>query len=122
MAGPMTSACSRRPPATSATSAPSSGQRVSSTSSLRMFWTVLKPISGRNRPKAIRPANAAARNAAARSGPAACCACFAISDLLHVGASENALRQKDHGDGQDREGGDVLVGARDVFGPERLDH
>ena len=38
----------KRPPAMIATSAASNGQRVSSTSSLRMFWTVLKPISGSN--------------------------------------------------------------------------
>ena len=46
-----------------ATSAISNGQRVSSTSSLRMFWTVLNPINGSSRPKAMRPAQAASRNA-----------------------------------------------------------
>src|SRR5438445_738559 len=122
-AGPITSACSRRPPATSATSVASSGQGVSSTSSLRMFWTVTKPISGRNSPNAMRPAKAASRSARATAGAEAeCCASAAMSHLLHVGPAKNALRQEDHGDGKNRKGGDVLVVARNVFGPERLDH
>ena len=51
-----------------ATNAANSGQRVSSTSSLRMSWTARNAISGRNRPNAMRPVNAAARSARTRSG------------------------------------------------------
>jgi hypothetical protein len=51
------------PIATIATSMASKGQRVSSTSSLWIFWTVLKPISGSNRPKAMRPVHPASRSA-----------------------------------------------------------
>src|SRR5882757_7506049 len=105
-----------------ATSAASNGQRVSRTSSLRMFWTVLKPIRGRNRPKAIRPANAASRSARTMSTRAADGdASSVISDLLHVRPAENALRQEDHGDRQNRECGDVLVVGGEIRRPHGLD-
>src|SRR5262249_39734417 len=101
-----------------ATSAASSGHRVSRTSSLWMFWTVLKPISGRNRPNAIRPVIALSRSARAKSMRAADGASgVAISDLLHIRAAEDALRQKDHGDGEDRERGHVLVVGREIRRP-----
>src|SRR5258705_2936617 len=105
-----------------ATIAVSSGQRVSSTSSLWMFWTVLNPISGRNRPKAMRPASAPSRSARMTSTRVAGeGASAAISDFLHVRPAEDALRQEDHGDGEDGEGGDVLVVRGDVGRPHGLD-
>src|SRR5262249_3033918 len=109
-------------PATTATSVASSGQRVSRTSSLWMFWTVLKPISGRNRPNAISAVIAVSRRMRTMSTCAAGNdACGAISHLLHVGPAEDALRQEDHGDGENGEGGDVLVVDREVRRPQRLD-
>src|ERR1700681_1809105 len=105
-----------------ATSPASSGQRVSRMSSLWMFWTVLKPISGRNRPKEIRPASAASRSARTMSTRAAGGdASTVISHLLHVRPAENALRQEDHGDRQNREGGDVLVVGGKIRRPHGLD-
>src|SRR5882757_9834886 len=105
-----------------ATSAASSGQRVSRMSSLWMFWTVLKPISGRKRQKAIKPASAVSRSARTMSTREADAdASTVISHLLHVRPAENALRQEDHGDGQDREGGDVLVVGREISRPHGLD-
>src|SRR5262245_62011198 len=105
-----------------ATMAASNGQRVSSTSSLWMFWTVLKPISGRKRPKAMRPASAPSRSARATSIRVADeGASAAISDLLHVRAAEDALRQENHRDGKDGEGGDVLVVGGDIGRPHGLD-
>src|SRR6266702_3959666 len=104
--GPITSEYTNRPPAMSPTSTKKSPQRVSRTSSLRMFWTVLKPINGNRRPNARRPVKRASR----------------ISDLFDIGPAEDALWQEDHGDGENREGGDVLIGAGDVFGPQRFDH
>src|SRR3989442_15096710 len=105
-----------------ATSAASNGQRVSRISSLWMFCTVLKPISGRNRPNARRPARAAARSARRISTREAIPdASSAISHLLHVGSPQNALRQKDHRDREDGEDGNVLVIDREVSRPQRLD-
>src|SRR5438067_7451269 len=99
-----------RPAATIPTNVANSGQRVSNTSSLRMFCTVLKPISGRNRPKAISPASAASRSARMISTrDAGGDASTVISHFLHVRPAENALRQEDHGDREDRERRDVLV-------------
>src|SRR5215813_11954044 len=117
----MKATCTKRSPAMIATSANSRGQRVSSTSSLRMFWTVLKPISGRNRPNAMSAVMPASRSARATSEGGAAAdvgASSGISHLLDVGAAEQALRQEDHHDCQDREGGHVLVGERDVFAPQ----
>src|SRR5688572_27502776 len=108
-----------------ATKAANSGQRVSSTSSLRMFCAARNAISGRNRRKAIPPENPAARSARMKSGReaswiASWLAPSAISDLLNFRAAEQALRQEDHHHHQDREGGDVLVVARKVGRPEGL--
>src|SRR6266567_4994500 len=120
--GPITSEYTNRPPAMSPTSTKKSPQRVSRTSSLRMFWTVLKPINGNRRPNARRPVKRASRSARPISGPANFCAASGISDLFDIGPAEDALWQEDHGDGENREGGDVLIGAGDVFGPQRFDH
>src|SRR5215510_12012085 len=120
--GAIRSAWRKRPPAMIATIAASNGQRVSRMSSLRMFWTVLKPISGSNRPNAMRPVIVAWRSARTTStreanGDASC----AISHLLHVRPAEDALRQEDHGDGEDGEGGDILVVGREIRRPHGLD-
>src|SRR6266852_8990558 len=116
--GASRSAWRNRPPVMIATSAASRGQRVSRTSSLWMFWTVLKPISGSNSPNAMRPVNAACLSARTTSTRGAA---SAISHLLHVRAAEDALRQEDHGDGENREGGNVLVVAGNIGRPHRLD-
>src|SRR5262245_52972473 len=96
----------------------SSGQRVSRINSLRMSWTVLKPISGRNSPNEMRPVNAAARSAPLRSGLAG--ASSAISHLLDFRPAENALRQENHRNGENRESGNVLVVDREIGRPESL--
>src|SRR5205807_5478204 len=91
-----------------ATIASSSGMRVSSSSSLRMFCTVLKPISGNSSAKAINAVNAPPLRARARFGPvvewgrAVSGAATAISHLLHFRPPEQALRQEDQRDGEDR--------------------
>src|SRR5205085_11471937 len=94
-----------------ATNVSSSGRRVSSSSSLRMFCTVLKPISGRNSAKAMRAVSKASFSARPTSRRPAvdADAGSAISDLLHFRTAEQALRQEDERDREDREGGDVLV-------------
>src|SRR5260221_3737232 len=84
-----------------------------------MFWTVLKPISGSSSPKAMSAVIAVWRSARARStreagGDAS------ISHLLHVRSPEDALRQEDHGYGENCEGNDVLVIEREIRRPHRL--
>src|SRR6185503_861140 len=86
-----------RPTKAMATNDANSGQRVSRMSSLRMSWTALNAISGRNKPAAISAVKAAARKARARSGREAG-ASSAISHLLHFRPAEQALRQEDHHD------------------------
>src|SRR5215813_2078365 len=99
------SALRKRPPATIATNANSSGRRASSSISLRMFWTVLKPTRGRNRPNASRPASAASLRAATGSMPLGEGASAVISShLLDFRPAEDALGQEDQRDGEDREG------------------
>src|SRR6185436_16672841 len=115
----ITTRCRKRIPATNATRAKSSGQRVSSTSSLRMFWTVSKPMSGSSNPKVSSAVTAVWRKAPARSVAAS--GFEGISHLLDVGAPEDALRHENHHNGEDRKSGDVLVGAGNIFGPERFD-
>src|SRR5262249_53350743 len=115
-------ACRKRPAAMIATSAASSGQRVSSTISLRMFWTVLKPISGSKSPNAMRPVIAAWRSAPTISTrEAGGGASSAISHLLHIRSAEDALRHEDHGDGENGEGGDILVVDGEIRRPHGLD-
>src|SRR5262245_37520938 len=121
-----------------ATKTARSGQRVSSSSSLRMFWTVLKPISGRNRPNASSPATAASRSARvmlvpslpfrgrvvgrAPTGWGGCpCASTAISHLLDFRPAQYALGEEDQRDGEDREGGDILVVDGEIGRPQGLD-
>src|ERR1700716_837638 len=120
--GAIRSAGRKRPTVMIPTSAASSGQRVSRTSSLWMFWTVLNPISGRNMPNEIRAVIAASRRARTMStreaGRDASCA---ILHLLHVRPAQNPLGQEDHGDGENGEGGDVLVVGGEVRRPHRLD-
>src|SRR5215813_9966935 len=119
-AGSTTRMYRNRSTATVATIANSRSQRVSSTSSLRMFWTVLNPMSGRNSPNAISAVSAPSRSArTTRRGGAEAAA--GISHLFHVGPAEDPLRQENHHDGKDREGGDILVGERDVFAPQGFD-
>src|SRR5690349_7848075 len=98
------------------TMAASRSQRVSSTSSLRMFWTVLKPISGSKSPNAISAVSPVRRNASPSAGRAA----SAMSDFFDIGAAKNALRQEDHDDGKNRERGNVLVGGavRHILRPQ----
>src|ERR1700704_2499387 len=92
--------------------------RVSSTISLRMFWTVRKPISGSSRKKAstaVSPASMIAARRAARAAGAA------MSDFLDIRPAEQALGQEDERDGEDRESRDVLVVGREIGRPQRLD-
>src|SRR5262245_65512394 len=104
-----------------ATSAASNGQRVSRTSSLRMFWTVLKPISGSSRPNAMRPVIAAWRSAPT-TREVSPDALGAMSHLFHVRSAEDALRQEDHGDSEDGEGGDIIIVGGAIRRPHGLDH
>src|SRR5450432_1456215 len=83
-------------------------KRVSRPSCWSMFWTVTKPISGRNRPKAssaVHPASRSARTTSMRE----ICTSALMSHLLDVRAPEQALRQEDQGDGQDTERRHILV-------------
>src|SRR6516165_12749328 len=98
---------------------PSKDQRVSRISSLCMFRTVLNPISGSSRPHAMTAVTAASRQARMKSRRGA--ASGAISDFLHVGPAEQTLRQEDHGNCQDGEGGNVLVVDGEVSRPQGLD-
>src|ERR1700751_3040970 len=105
-----------------ATNANSSGQRVSSATSLWMFWKVLKPISGSSRKKQRRAVTPASFAAAAMSMRVARASVSApMSDFLDVRPAEQALRQEDQRDREHREGGDVLVVDREVGGPHGLD-
>src|ERR1700730_5193347 len=102
-----------------ATNASSSGKRVSSSSSLRIFCTVLNPISGRNSAKvisAVRPASFSALPTSMRGAVATL-----MSYLLDFGPSQQTLRQEDQRDREDREGRDVLVIDREVGRPHGLD-
>src|SRR5262249_9807125 len=137
--GETTSELTRLPAAISATITASSPNRVSRMSSLRMLVTVSKPISGRNSPSESSAAIAASLKARGRSTPAAAPACTAMlvcvagtappyrrsgvmpSHLLHVGSAEQPLRHEDQGDGEDREGGDILVVGGEIGRPERFD-
>src|SRR6185312_10789656 len=105
--GSITSENSRRPAPTIAVMVKSSGQRVSSASSLRILETVNRPISGRNRPKASSAVIPASRNARGTSTRSLCAPL--ISHLFDVRPAEQALRQEDQRDGQHGECGDVLV-------------
>src|ERR1700730_4471107 len=101
----------------------SSDQRVSSAISLWMFWTVLKPISGSSRKKASRavtPASLIAARSCVRADAASKSAAV-MSDFLDVGPAEQALRQEDERDREDREGGDILVVRREIGRPHGLD-
>src|SRR5271166_180610 len=105
----------KRPPAMIAMKTASSGQRVSSTSSLWMFRTVLKPMSGRNRPQEMRAATPASRHARARSRRSD--ASGVISHFLHFRSAQQALRQEDHGDRKNGKGRDILVVGREIGRP-----
>src|ERR1700720_3068221 len=97
-----------------ATKANSICQRVSSTISLRMFWTVRKPISGssrRNASTAVSPASLMAARRAARAAGAT------MSDFLDIRPAEQALRQENERDGEDREGRDILVVGGEIGRP-----
>src|SRR2546421_439187 len=110
-----------------ATIASSRGRRVSSSSSLRMFCTVLKPTSGSSSAKEISAVNTASFSARATFGPVAergravSGAATAMSHLLHFRPAEQALRQEDQRDGEDRERGDVLVVDREIRRPHGFD-
>src|SRR4051794_17946106 len=102
-----------------ATNESSSGMRVSSSSSLRMFCTVLKPISGRKSAKvisAVRPASFSALPTSTRGAVATL-----MSYLLDFGPPQQTLRQEDQRDGEDGKGGDVLVVDREVGRPHGFD-
>src|SRR5216684_2851 len=105
----------KRPPAMIAIRIASSGQRVSTMSSLWIFWTVLNPMSGSNRPQAIRAVTAASRHARIKSRR--CDASGAISHFLHVGSPQQTLRQEDHGNCENGEGGNIFIVGREVGGP-----
>src|SRR5262245_39607268 len=113
-------------PVISATMVSRSGKRVSSSSSLRMFCTVLKPISGRNSRNERSAVMTALFSAAARlmRGAAlatASGAATAMSHLLDFRPPEQALRQEDQRDGEDGKRRDVLVVDREIGRPQRLD-
>src|SRR5204862_3768600 len=116
--GAIRSECAKRAPAMIATMAPSNGQRVSRMSSLWIFWTVLKPISGSSSPQLTMAVSAASRPA--RTISRRWDASTAISDFLHVGSSQQTLRQEDHRDGENRESGDIFVVGREIGRPQRL--
>src|SRR3984893_7842726 len=103
-----------------ATSAKKNGQRVVRISSLLPFTPVCKPMSGKNRPKAISPVKAASRSAPAIS-TRSLCAPACISDLLDIRPAEQTLRQEDQCDHQHGKSRDVLVVDGKVSRPERLD-
>src|ERR1700738_3411746 len=84
-----------------------------------MFWTWLKPISGSNSPNARRADVAASRNA--RPTPSRFDASEGISHFLHVRPTQKTLRQKDHGNGEDGEGGNVFVVRGEVGRPQGFD-
>src|SRR6185437_7386487 len=96
------------------------GHRVVRIRSLRILVTVLKPISGKNSPKASKAVKPASRNAPANStrvfGASSC-----MSDLFDIRPAEQALRQEDQRDSQHREGGDVFVVDGKISRPEGLD-
>src|SRR3981189_3957865 len=101
-----------------ATQANSICQRGRGRFSLRMFWTVRNPISGSSRKKAstaVSPASMIAARRAVRAAGAA------MSDFLDIRPAEQALRQEDERDGEDRESGHVLVVGREIGRPQRLD-
>src|SRR5215211_9183144 len=79
-------------------------------------------MSGRKRPNASSPASAVSFTARAISirfsGPDVSAA---MSHLLDFRPPEDALGQEDQRNGEDREGGDVLVVDREVGGPHGLD-
>src|SRR4051812_34716814 len=117
--GTITGRSRKRKTETTATRAKSSGQRVSSTSSLRMFWTVLKPMSGNSSPKVRSAVTAVWRKAPAISVAAE--GSSDISHLLDIGPAEDALRHENHHNGEDRERGHVLVVVGDKCRPQRFD-
>ena len=87
-----------------------------------MFWTVLKPISGRKRPNAISAATQCRRERASETGAVAAGDAASPSHTFSTsGPAEDALRQEDHGDREDRKGGDVLVVDRQIGRPQGLD-
>src|SRR5258708_36406009 len=95
-------------------------KRVSSASCPPMFWTVTKPISGRNNPKAssaVHPASRSARPTSTRE----VCVGARMSHLLDVRAPEQALGQEDQGDDQDAERAHILVVDGKVGRPHGLD-
>src|SRR5450631_97415 len=96
------------------------GQRVVRISSLRMSTTVLKPISGRNRPKArsaVMPASVKARLSLLGSIEA----CAVISYLFDVGPAEQALRQEDQRDREHGKSRDIFVVDGKISRPHGLD-
>src|SRR4051794_30397440 len=109
---------------------PQRGRRMSS---FDWPWSVRNERIGTERPSVIRAQNAASLRALARSsvrrttraleavrgGVAA--ASTAASDLLDLGPAEDAGRHEDEGDGEDREGRDVLVLDREISRPHGLD-
>src|SRR5260221_1157355 len=110
-----------RKTATAARTAPSPADgRTLRTTSLAMFCSVLRPISGKNRPAATS-ATTAICGSRLESERAPGGGWFAISDLLHFRPAQNALGQEDQGDRQDGEGGDILVGEREITREEGLD-
>src|SRR6185312_6849167 len=91
--GSIASAKQRRPQPMMATSVNRNVPRHVTTISLRMLEIAWKPISGRNRAKAISAVSPASRNAAATGFGAFVTS--VMSDLLDVRAAEQALRQED---------------------------
>src|ERR1700724_3195238 len=106
------------------TPANNSGHRGGKTSWVLPSAPVKKPNTRSNTPKAIRPVDPASRNAPVISTrplcAPACLTAACISDLLDIRPAEQALRQEDQGDGQHREGGDVLVVDGKMGRPEGL--
>src|SRR5512139_53338 len=100
--GARNSAVNRRPTPTTATIENNRPQRVSSTSLLLMSLMVSNPTSGSRTAKVIAAVRQASLSAWTRSTLVRSVA-LSMSDLLDIGAAEQALRQEYQGDRQHRE-------------------
>src|ERR1700687_2155315 len=104
-----------------ATRMPSVPNRGVSSSAPDGPWSVRMPINSENSPNAVAAATTAFLSAARRSRTGLTRMMWLPSHFLDFRAAENAGRQEDQHDHQDREGGDVLVFDREIGRPERLD-
>src|SRR6185437_1148709 len=99
-----------------ATNVTKSGQRVFKMRLLRMSVRVWKPISGSKSPKASRAVTPASRRAC-EIATRPSCAPSAMSNLFDIRPAEQALRQEDQRDRQNRKRSDILVVDRKIGRP-----